>query len=107
MTQMQIDRLVSLATGESLREVHRRGFGIADPLDVNFDPESCRLPPRIVDWDASMPSVRAFFRDGNRLILDRQLNVQRLDIICSVGSAVTDGGHARGTWPPKLQDSGR
>ncbi len=28
MTQTQIDRLVSQATGESLREIHHRGFGL-------------------------------------------------------------------------------
>ena len=52
MTQAQIDCLVSQATGESLREIHRRGFGLADPLDVDFDPEPSGLYPQTVDWDA-------------------------------------------------------
>ena len=45
MTQSQIDRLVSYATGEPVREIHRRGFGLADSLDVDFDPEPSGLCP--------------------------------------------------------------
>ena len=52
MTQSQIDRLVSYATGEPVREIHRRGFGLADSLDVNYDPEPSGLSPQTVDWDA-------------------------------------------------------
>ncbi|MBD3673297.1 MAG: hypothetical protein HUJ26_07195 [Planctomycetaceae bacterium] len=51
MTQQEIDRAVCVATGECLCEVQQRGFSIADPLDVNFDPEPDFLPPSIVDWD--------------------------------------------------------
>lgn len=51
MTQNDIDCAVAFATGECLCEVQRRGFSIADPVEVNFDPEPDDLPPNIVDWD--------------------------------------------------------
>ena len=50
MTQHQIDTAVAVATGESPSEIRRRGFGIADPLDVNFDPEPCHVPPQWLEW---------------------------------------------------------
>jgi hypothetical protein len=43
---------VAAATGETLREVRRRGFGLADPLDMDFDPEPDSILPQTVDWDA-------------------------------------------------------
>jgi hypothetical protein len=52
MTYRQLQRAVAAATGESLREVRRRGFGPADPADVAFDPEPDDVPPQAVDWDA-------------------------------------------------------
>jgi hypothetical protein len=51
MTQNEINRAVAFATGECLCEVQRRGFSIADPVDVNFDPEPDDLPPSTIDWD--------------------------------------------------------
>ena len=51
MTQQQLDRLVADATGEDLRSIRRRGFSIANPVDVNFDPEPDQRPPQWVDWD--------------------------------------------------------
>tara|TARA_R110002111_G_scaffold249229_1_gene313072 strand:- start:3406 stop:3624 length:219 start_codon:yes stop_codon:yes gene_type:complete len=51
MTQTQLDQQVARATGEDLREVQFRGFSLADPMTVNFDPEPCDLPPQILDWD--------------------------------------------------------
>lgn len=51
MIQQDIDDAVCVATGECLCEVRRRGFSIADPLDVNFDPEPNFLPPSQIDWD--------------------------------------------------------
>ena len=39
MDQHAIDRAVAAATGESVREVQRRGFGLANELDSDFDPE--------------------------------------------------------------------
>ncbi len=51
MTQTEIDAAVSQATGEDHRQVRQRGFSIADPDEVNFDPEPDQLPPNIIDWD--------------------------------------------------------
>lgn len=51
MTQSQIEFSVARITGESLREVRRRGFSIADPEEVDFDPEPGRMKPQVVDWD--------------------------------------------------------
>lgn len=51
MTQTQLEQLVAKATGEDIRSIRHRGFSVADPLEVNFDPEPDNLPPQIVDWD--------------------------------------------------------
>ncbi len=51
MIQAQLDQQVAQATGEDLREVRFRGFSLADPMTVRFDPEPCDLPPQILDWD--------------------------------------------------------
>jgi hypothetical protein len=50
LTQQELDCAVAEATGETLCEVRRMGFGLADPDFVTFDPEPY-LPPQIVDWD--------------------------------------------------------
>lgn len=64
MTQNRIDRMVAAATGESLSEIRRRGFSLADPWSVHHDPEAIRNgiefdideeaddDDRFVDWDA-------------------------------------------------------
>ena len=52
MTQRQLNYAVAAATGESLREIRRRGFSPADPLDLDFDPEPDDALPQTVDWDA-------------------------------------------------------
>jgi hypothetical protein len=54
MSQREIDEAVAKATGESLAEIHNRGFGVADPLDVHFDPEPRR--PLVLDWDSMAPA---------------------------------------------------
>ena len=51
MTQNQLNRLIADATGEDIDDIRQRGFSLADPLEVNFDPEPCDLPPQVVDWD--------------------------------------------------------
>jgi len=61
MTQNRIDRMVAAATGESLSEIRRRGFSLADPWTVHHDPEAIRNAidieyeadddERFVDWD--------------------------------------------------------
>ena len=51
MTQCQLDRAVARATGENLRVITRLGFGLADPVFVEHDPEPCDVADMIVDWD--------------------------------------------------------
>lgn len=51
MTQRDINSAVALTTGESLSEIRRRGFSIADPAEVRFDPEPDQLIPQMIDWD--------------------------------------------------------
>ena len=51
MTQHELDIAVAQATRESLSEIRRRGFSIADPENVNYDPEPVRRS-RYIDWDA-------------------------------------------------------
>ena len=51
MNQLRLEKAVARATGESLREVRRRGFSITDPLEPEFDQESSDRPPLILDWD--------------------------------------------------------
>jgi hypothetical protein len=51
MTALQIARAVARATGESVREIRRRGFSLADPVEVDFDPEPDDRSPLMVDWD--------------------------------------------------------
>ena len=50
MTQAQLNRAVASATGETISEIRRMGFGIADPEAVAFDPAP--EEGRYVDWDA-------------------------------------------------------
>ena len=52
MTHRQLHRAVAAATGESLREIRRRGFGPADPMEIDFDPEPDETSPQMVYWDA-------------------------------------------------------
>ena len=53
MTQHDLIRAVAQATGETLSTVAARRFTLADPTDVDFDPEPYKLDveDRIVDWD--------------------------------------------------------
>jgi len=51
MTQDQLEHLVADATGESLGDIRRIGFSLADPTDVHFDPEPDDLLPQMIDWD--------------------------------------------------------
>ena len=53
MTQAELNREVALATGETVSEIRRRGFGIADPEAVVFDPEPGDAEiDKYLDWDA-------------------------------------------------------
>jgi hypothetical protein len=55
MVQADIDRSVAAATGESIQEVQRRGFVIADLLDPEFDPEPSQWPLTL-DSDFEVPT---------------------------------------------------
>ncbi len=50
MNQRELNRAVARATGEDLAEISRRGFSIADPAVIGFDPEPSELAETI-DWD--------------------------------------------------------
>ena len=50
MNQRELNRAVARATGEDLAEISRRGFSIADPAVIGFDPEPCEFAETI-DWD--------------------------------------------------------
>lgn len=54
MTQLEIDRAVAAVTGETLKEIRHLGFGIADPVDVRFDPEP--RAPLVYNWDTGGPA---------------------------------------------------
>jgi hypothetical protein len=54
MSQKDIDQAVATVTGENIGLIHDLGFSIADPLEVNFDPELRR--PFVLDWDSMSPS---------------------------------------------------
>ena len=54
MTQQELDCAVAEATGETLCDVSRMGFSLADPNDVAFDPEPYEPVDEIekyIDWD--------------------------------------------------------
>ena len=53
MSQHEIDQAVAVATGESVATIRELGFGIADPLEVTYDPEPRR--PLVLDWDSMSP----------------------------------------------------
>lgn len=44
MTQAELNRAVARATGESIREIARRGFVLLTPIPVERE-------PLVVDWD--------------------------------------------------------
>lgn len=46
MHQSLINRAVAQATGETVEEITRRGFGLLSPLPAEPDPEDL-----ILDWD--------------------------------------------------------
>lgn len=54
MNQHEIDTAVALITGETVTEIRQLGFSLADPLEVDYDPE-----PRqslVFDWDSRQPT---------------------------------------------------
>ena len=58
MTQQELNSAVARATGESARDIARRGFSLADPARVAYDPEPSRRP-LVVDWD-DVQQTRSF-----------------------------------------------
>ena len=50
MSQAELDRQVSRLTGESLREVRRRGFSVLSPQLSVFEPDSDLWQPQFLDW---------------------------------------------------------
>jgi hypothetical protein len=54
MSQRALNEAVARVTGESIAMVDHHGFHLADPFDVNFDPEPRR--PFVLDWDSMTPS---------------------------------------------------
>ena len=54
MTQIELNQLVASATGESLAVIRRHGVSLADPLEVDYDPEPRR--PMVLNWDTGCPA---------------------------------------------------
>jgi hypothetical protein len=54
MSQKDIDQAVANVTGENIGVIRNLGFGIADPLEVSFDPEP--RGPLVLDWDSMTPA---------------------------------------------------
>jgi hypothetical protein len=52
MTQSELNRAVSRATGESVATIRRLGFLLSEPKDVFSDPEDEALGRSVLDWDA-------------------------------------------------------
>jgi hypothetical protein len=51
MRQVEINRAVARATGETVSTIKRIGFLIADPDEPISDPDSPELGGRVLDWD--------------------------------------------------------
>ena len=54
MTQSELNRAVSQATGEDVNEIQQRGFSLVGTFpDDAFDFGGTDLPdPQVIDWDA-------------------------------------------------------
>ena len=52
-SKYEIDAAVATLTGERVTLIQDRGFGIAFPLDVDYDPEP--RPPLVFEWDSYSP----------------------------------------------------
>jgi hypothetical protein len=51
MRSTRLEAAVARATGESVREIRHRGFGLVDETDVDIEAESCDVAPQVVNWD--------------------------------------------------------
>lgn len=52
MTQRQLERLVAAATGESVAEIRRRGFGRVEIVGAEAETAGGEDLDRFADWDA-------------------------------------------------------
>jgi len=51
MRSTLLEEAVARATGESVREIRRRGFGLVNQSDVGFDVDHDDVSPQVVNWD--------------------------------------------------------
>ena len=55
MTHTELNRAVAEATGETVSTIVEMGFSLADPVDVDHDPEPAvfdnELEAKFIDWD--------------------------------------------------------
>ena len=61
MTQAELNRAVARATGESIAEVKRIGFLLAEPDTDIPDPDDEDLGPSVLDWD-EFDEMRGYMR---------------------------------------------
>ena len=61
MTQSELNRAVSLATGETFCEIDSRGFSLLDTSNDAIDSESDCQDPQVLDWDAPFPGTTQSF----------------------------------------------
>lgn len=52
MTQADLNRSLSRATGESIRTIKQLGFSLFDPGAEPCEAELLSAPPQVIDWDA-------------------------------------------------------
>ena len=50
MTHSEVEKAVALATGETRREIRRRGFSIVQS-EITLDAEYGIRAPQMIDWD--------------------------------------------------------
>lgn len=50
MNQRELHRVIAQRTGETVSEIARRGFSLADPLNPDHDPEPLD-ETQYIDWD--------------------------------------------------------
>jgi hypothetical protein len=62
MTQEELNRAVAMATGESMREIRRRGFGLGHRIDRELRREIDRTLPQFIDWDELDINLSRSFR---------------------------------------------
>ena len=52
MTQADLNRSLSRATGDSVRKIKQLGFSLFDPGADQGETELLSAPPQVIDWDA-------------------------------------------------------